>query len=70
MAHIDECVPGLHASILRSGVARVIGKTGMIIEVSRIKRSEADPLVDLVTVDIPRHGPVVVSPGDIAIVAA
>ncbi len=56
--------------MIRSGVARVVGKTGLIIEVSRIKRNDQDPLVDLVTVDIPRHGPVVVSPADVEIVAA
>jgi len=68
VSHIDECIPGRRATVRRSGVARVVGKTGQIIEVSRIKRSDQDPLVDRVTVDIPRHGPVVVSPTDLEIV--
>ena len=38
MLHIDDCVPGQRAKILRSGVARVVGKTGSIVEVSRIRR--------------------------------
>jgi hypothetical protein len=67
MSHINECVPGQEAKILRSGVARVIGKTGTIVEVSRIKRPPSAPLKDAVTVDVPGHGEVTVAPGDLEI---
>ena len=68
MSHITACVPGQSAKILRSGVARVIGKTGTIVEVSRIKRPADAPLRDAVTVDVPGHGEVTVAPGDVEIV--
>lgn len=65
MAHIDQCVPGTQARIVTSGVPRVRGKTGTIVEVSRVKRNAADALRDLITVDVPGHGDVVVGPGDL-----
>jgi hypothetical protein len=68
MAHIDDCVPGQQAKILRSGVARVMGKVGAIVEVSRIRRPPTGPLKDTVTVDVPGHGEIAVSPGDLEIV--
>jgi len=68
MAHIDECIPGRTAKILTGGVLRVKGKTGIIVEVSRIKRKPTDPLTDRITVDVPGHGDVVVAPGDVEIV--
>jgi hypothetical protein len=68
MSHINDCVPGQQARILRSGVARVVGKTGTIVEVSRIKRPPSAPLKDAVTVDVPGHGEVAVAPGDLEIV--
>jgi hypothetical protein len=68
MAHIDECVPGRSARVQQSGVPRVNGRVGLIVEVSRVKRTPNDPLVDTVTVDVPKHGPVVVAPADIEIV--
>ena len=67
MAQINDCVPGLQAKVLRAGVARVVGKTGTIVEVSRIRRPADGPLVDRVTVDVPGHGEIGVSPGDIEI---
>jgi hypothetical protein len=67
MAHINDCVPGRQAKILRSGVARVVGKTGAIVEVSRIRRPPDGPLKDQVTVDVPGHGEIAVVPGDIEI---
>jgi hypothetical protein len=68
MSHIDECVPGQQAKILRSGVARVVGKTGIIVEVSRIRRPPTAPLKDELMVDVPGHGEVAVSPADVEIV--
>ena len=68
MSHINDCVPGQSAKILRSGVARVIGKTGTIVEVSRIKRPPDARLKDAVTVDVPGHGEITVAPGDVEIV--
>lgn len=67
MAHIDECVPGRRARIQQTGVARVAGKTGTIVEVSRIRRPPTGPLQDRVTVDIPAHGEVVVTPDDVEV---
>jgi len=69
MAHINDCVPGITAKVLRSGVARVQGRTGTIVEVSRVRRPPTAPLVDQVTVDIPGHGEVVVGPGDLEVVS-
>ena len=70
MAHIDECIPGQQAKILRSGVARVIAKTGTIVEVSRIRRPASAPLKDTVTVDVPGHGEIALSPADLEIIPA
>jgi hypothetical protein len=67
MSHINDCIPGQQAKILRSGVARVVGKTGTIVEVSRIRRPPTAPLKDEVTVDVPGHGEVAVSPADVEI---
>jgi hypothetical protein len=68
MAHIDRCVPGTTVRILKSGVPRVSGKTGTIVEVSRIQRRRSDPLVDRITVDVEGHGDIVVAPDDVDIV--
>ncbi len=68
MSHIDECVPGQQAKIVRSGVARVVGKSGTIVEVSRVRRPPTSPLKDAVTVDVPGHGEIAVSPADLEIV--
>lgn len=67
MAHIDECVPGRRARIRQAGVARVAGKTGTIVEVSRIRRPPTAPLQDRIILDIPTHGEVVVAPDDLDI---
>jgi hypothetical protein len=68
MSHIDDCIPGQQAKILRSGVARVVGKTGTIVEVSRIRRPPTGPLKDTVTVDVPGHGEIALGPVDVEIV--
>lgn len=65
MTHINDCVPGVDVRILRSGVARVVGKTGTIVEVSRIRRPATGPLQDKVTVDVPGHGEIALSPADV-----
>jgi hypothetical protein len=67
VAHIDDCVPGRDAKILRAGVPRVVGKTGVITEVLRVKRSRDEAVQDSVTVDVAGHGPVVVTPSDLDI---
>lgn len=69
MAHIDQCIPGTEARIVSSGVPRVKGKTGLIVEVSRIKRKPGDRLQDRITIDVPGHGDVVLSPEDLEIIA-
>jgi hypothetical protein len=68
MASFNDCVPGAQARVLGSGVARVRGKTGMIVEASRSRRGAAEPLVERVTVDIAGHGEVVLAPADVEIV--
>jgi hypothetical protein len=68
MAHIDECIPGRRAQVLQSGVARVAGKTGIIVEVSRICRPPGGRLQEQVTLDIPGHGEVTFSPADVQLV--
>jgi hypothetical protein len=70
MAEINDCVPGRQARVLRAGVARVVGRTGTIVEVSRIRRPPSGPLQDRVTVDVPGHGEISVSPGDVELVQA
>jgi spore maturation protein SpmA len=67
MAHINDCIPGTGVKILRSGVARVVGKSGVIVEVSRIRRPATGPLKDQVTVDVPGHGEIAVAPADIEV---
>lgn len=67
MAEINDCVPGRQARVLRAGVARVVGKTGTIVEVSRIRRPATGPLRDLVTVDVPGHGEIGLTPRDIEV---
>ncbi len=69
MAHIDECVPGRRARIRQAGVARVAGKTGTIVEISRVRRPPTGSLLDRVTVDIPAHGEIVVTPDDVEILS-
>jgi hypothetical protein len=67
MATVDECVPGRRAKVGTTGVARIRGKTGTIVEVSRIRRPPGTPLVDKVMIDVPGHGEVVVGPGDLEV---
>lgn len=68
MAHIDRCIPGTTVRLVKSGVSRVAGKTGRIVEVSRIQRLPTDPLLDQITVEVEGHGDVVVSPADVDLV--
>jgi hypothetical protein len=65
MADINDCVPGRRVTVVRSGVARVQGKVGTIVEVSRTRRP--GPLRETVTVDVPGHGEVVVAPQDLEV---
>jgi hypothetical protein len=67
MTDINDCVPGRLARVLQTGVPRVAGKTGTIVEVSRIRRPPSGPLRERVTVDVPGHGEVGLSPGDIEV---
>ncbi len=68
MADINDCIPGRLARVLQTGVARVAGKTGTIVEVSRVRRPPSGPLRDRVTLDVPGHGEVAFSPADIEVV--
>jgi hypothetical protein len=67
MTDINDCVPGRLVRVLQAGVARVAGKTGTIVEVSRIRRPPSGPLRERVTVDVPGHGEVGLSPADIEV---
>jgi hypothetical protein len=53
--------------VLQTGVPRVVGKTGTIVEVSRIRRPPSGPLRERVTVDVPGHGEVGLSPADVEV---
>ncbi|HZE74105.1 MAG TPA: hypothetical protein VE091_02280 [Gemmatimonadales bacterium] len=67
MANIDDCIPGRQARVLRTGVARVAGKTGTIVEVSRVRRPPGGPLQEHITVDVPGHGEIVLTPADLEV---
>ena len=67
MASIDDCVPGRLARVLQTGVARVAGKTGTIVEVSRTRRPPTGPLRERITLDVPGHGEVALNPSDIEV---
>ena len=67
MANINDCVPGRRARVLQTGVARVVGKTGTIVEVSRVRRPPTGPLQDRIMLDVPGHGEVVLSPADLEV---
>lgn len=69
MADINDCIPGRRALVLRSGVARVEGKTGVIVEVSRVRRPPTGLLRDKVVVDVPGHGEISVAPADLELAA-
>jgi hypothetical protein len=69
MAAINDCIPGRRARIVGTSVARVTGKTGTIVEVSRIRRPATGPLQESITVDVPGHGEVVLSPDQLEILA-
>ena len=67
MADVNDCSPGRRARVLQAGVARVAGKTGTIVEVTRTRRPSTGPLVDRITVDVAGHGEIVLSPKDLEI---
>jgi hypothetical protein len=54
---------------MQTGVARVVGKTGTIVEVSRVQRPPGGALQDRITVDVPGHGEVVLNPADLEVLA-
>ncbi|MEO8031098.1 MAG: hypothetical protein ABJC74_10840 [Gemmatimonadota bacterium] len=65
MAKFNDCTPGASATITRSDVVRVVGKTGVIVEASRAKRGKTESMVERITIDIPGHGEIVVTPPDL-----
>jgi len=67
MTDINDCVPGRQVRVLQAGVPRVAGKTGIIVEVSRIRRPPSGPLRERVTIDVPGHGEVGLSPADVEV---
>jgi len=67
MANINDCIPGRQARVLKTGVARVVGKTGTIVEVSRVRRPPGGALQDRITVDVPGHGEIVLTPADLEV---
>jgi hypothetical protein len=67
MTDINDCVPGRRARVLQTGVPRVAGKTGTIVEVSRVRRPPSGPMRERVTIDVPGHGEVGLSPADIEV---
>lgn len=67
MATFNDCIPGALVRVVNSGVSRVRGKTGTIVEAARSRRRPGDVLVERVTVDIPGHGDVVFAPADLEV---
>jgi hypothetical protein len=67
VANINDCIPGRRARLLHTGVARVAGKTGTIVEVSRVRRPPGGPLQEHITVDVPGHGEIVLTPADLEV---
>jgi hypothetical protein len=68
MATFEECEPGKQARLLKAQVPRVVGKTGTIVEVARERRDSSRPIQLRVTVDVPGHGEVVVTPAELDLV--
>lgn len=58
---LDETLLGRQAKILESGVRRVVGRTGVIVEIALARRPPTGPVVQHVTVDVPGHGEVVLT---------
>lgn len=46
MATFNECVPGSQVRVRSSGVSRVRGKVGMIVEVARSRRGPTEPMLE------------------------
>lgn len=65
MVAFAQCEPGRQAKVVTSGVSRVVGRTGTIVEVARVKRATDTAVRELVVVDVPGHGEVTVGPGDL-----
>ncbi|MEO8634816.1 MAG: hypothetical protein ABI587_06020 [Gemmatimonadales bacterium] len=68
MATFEECEPGRQARILKAHVPRVVGKVGTIVEVAREQRDSTRPTQHRVTVDVPGHGEVVVTPAELDLI--
>ena len=65
----DDRLLGRQVKILRSGVKRVAGRVGVVVEIAHVRRPPDSPLQIRVSVDIPGHGEVILDPADLEVVS-
>lgn len=56
---------GRQAKVLHSGVARVVGRTGVIVEIAHSRRPPTGSIQERLTLDVPGHGEIVLTPDQI-----
>jgi hypothetical protein len=66
---LNDALLGRQAKILQSGVPRVVGRVGVIVEIAHSRRPPTGPVQERVTVDVPGHGEVVLQPAQVEVVA-
>jgi hypothetical protein len=66
---LNDALLGRQAKILQSGVPRVVGRVGVIVEIALVRRPPTSPVQERITVDVPGHGEVVLQPGQIEVQA-
>jgi hypothetical protein len=65
----DDSLLARQVKILKSGVKRVVGRVGVVMEIAHARRPSDGPLQIRITVDVPGHGEVIVDPADIEVVS-
>jgi hypothetical protein len=66
---LNDGLLGRQAKILQSGVPRVVGRVGVIVEIAHARRPPTGPLQERITVDVPGHGEVVLQPAQVEVLA-
>jgi hypothetical protein len=67
---LDDDLLGREAKILDSGVSRVVGRVGVIVEIAHARRPPTGPVQERLTVDVPGHGEVVLRPNQVELLRA
>jgi hypothetical protein len=67
---LDDDLLGREAKILDSGVSRVVGRVGVIVEIAHARRPPTGPVQERLTVDVPGHGEVVLRPNQVELLPA